>query len=247
MRGPGDAGAGWYKPITTGLGGAYNPRPMPSRRSRSEQDRAEARRRARRVAQGKEPLPEDALPDEAPQAARGRPPNLLSRLFPAAPPLPGKGDPLAGFTYVGRFRGLVAGAWLLARHPLPWGVAAAGWALLQLALLLGDRENLVAFGITLGQYTLLIGAGWVGWWRPWLFGVAAGVVGVVLHAIIAGIITVQSGEDLSAALAVIGSLIALVALYGLVGAFAGFYGGYLRRRMANATASAKDKRRSASR
>jgi len=247
VRGPGDAGAGWCKPITTGLGGAYNPRPMPSRRSRSEQDRAEARRRARRVAQGKEPLPEDAPPDEAPQAARGRPPNILSRLFPAAPPLPGKGDPLAGFTYAGRFRGLVAGAWLLARHPLPWGVAAAGWAILQLALLLTARENLVAFTVTLGQYTLLIGAGWVGWWRPWLFGATAGVVGVVLHAVIAGLITIQAGEGFTAALAVIGSLVALVALYGLVGAFAGFYGGYLRRRMATPAASAKDKRRSASR
>jgi hypothetical protein len=220
---------------------------MPSRRSRSEQDRAEARRRARRAAQGKELLAEDAPPDEAPQAARGRPPNILSRLFPAAPPLPGKGDPLAGFTYAGRFRSLVAGAWLLARHPLPWGVAAAGWAILQLALLLTARQNLVAFAITLGQYTLLIGAGWVGWWRPWLFGAAAGVVGVVLHAVIAGLITIQAGEGLAAAVAVIGSLVALVALYGLVGAFAGFYGGYLRRRMATPTAPAKGKRRSASR
>ena len=215
---------------------------MPSRRSRSEQDRAERRRRARLAAQGKEPLPGEAPPDTTPPSPM-RPPGLFGRLFPAAPPLPGKGDPLAGFTYRGRFRGLVAGAWLLARHPLPWGVAAAGWAILQLGLLLTARENLLAFAITLGQYTLLIGAGWAGWRRPWLFGAAAGVVGVVLHAVIAGLITFQAGEGLSAAVAVIGSLVALVALYGLVGAFAGFYGGYLRRRMAVPTAPAKSRRR----
>lgn len=237
-------GAGWSTPLTTALGGAYNPRPMPRRRSRSEHDRAEARRRARRTARGKEePLPEDGPPDATPSSATARPPGLFSRLFPPAPPLPGKGDPLAGFTYAGRFRGLVAGAWLLARHPLPWGAAASGWAILQLGLLLSARENLVAFAITLGQYTLLIGAGWVGWWRPWLFGATAGVVGVVFHALIAGVITVQSGEGLSAALAVVGSLVALVALYGLVGAFAGFYGGYLRRRMATPAAPVKSRRR----
>lgn len=220
---------------------------MPSRRSRSEQDRAERRRRARRAAQGEEPLPEDLPPEAHAQAATARPPGLLGRFFPAAPPLPGKGDPLAGFTYKGRFRVLVAGAWLLARHPLPWGVAAAGWAILQLGLLLTARDNLLAFAITLGQYTLLIGAGWIGWWRPWLFGATAGVMGVVLHAAIAGLITIQAGEGLTAAVAVIGSLVALVALYGLVGAFAGFYGGYLRRRMAVPTAPARSRRRGASR
>jgi hypothetical protein len=220
---------------------------MPSRRSRTEQDRTEARRRARRAAQGKDPLPEDAPPDEAPQAARGRPPNILSRLFPAAPPLPGKGDPLAGFTYAGRFRSLVAGAWLLARHPLPWGVAAGGWALLQFSLSRVAGQNLVAFAITLGQYTLLIGAGWVGWRRPWLFGTAAAVFGVLVYALIEGLFAIQQGGDLIVALAVFGSLSLLVFLYGLVGAFAGFYGGYLRRRMANPTAPAKGKRRSASR
>lgn len=176
--------------------------------------------------------------------ATTRPPSLLTRLFPPAPPLPGKGDPLAGFTYRGRFRGYVAGAWLLARHPLTWGVAAVGWAVLQLALLVTPRENLVAFAITLAQYGLLIGAGWFGWWRPWLFGTAAGVLGVIFHALLAGLITIQAGEGLAAASGVVASLTALVVLYGLVGAFAGFYGGYLRRRMATqSTAKPKGKRR----
>lgn len=205
---------------------------MPASQSRSSADRASARRRARQVAKGDQPLPEEETAGGE-QAANGRrPPNLLTRLFPPAPPLPGKGDPLAGFTYTGRFRNGAAGAWLLAHHPLTWGVAGAGWAILQLALLVTARQNLAAFAITLGQYALLIGAGWFGWWRPWLFGTAAGVFGVVFHAVIAGMVALQSGETVTAALAVTGSLSALVLLYGLVGAFAGFYGGYLRRRMA---------------
>jgi hypothetical protein len=213
---------------------------MPDR-SRSPSDRAEARRRTRQVARGEEvPATETAQPE----TAAARPPGLFTRIFPPAPPLAGKGDPLAGFSYRGRFRSVVAGAWLLVKHPLPWGVAAAGWAVLQLALLVTPRQNLVAFAITLGQYGLLIGAGWFGWQRPWLFGAAAGVIGVVFHALIAGIVTIQAGEGVEMALSVVGSLTALVILYGLVGAFAGFYGGYLRRRMAAQSATtAKNRRR----
>jgi hypothetical protein len=212
---------------------------MPAR-SRSTTDRADARRRSRQVARGEE-VP--ATEPEAPVKAAARPPGLFARMFPPAPPLAGKGDPLRGFTYQGRFRGIVSGAWLLFRHPLPWGAAAAGWAVLQLGLLVTPRENLVAFAITLGQYALLIGAGWFGWQRPWLFGAAAGVIGVVLHAVIAGIVTIQAGEGAEAALSVVGSLTALVLLYGLVGAFAGFYGGYLRRRMAAQSATTTRGRR----
>jgi hypothetical protein len=218
---------------------------MPTGRSRTSAERAEARRRSRKVARGEEPLPAADAAAAAATSTSARPGGLFARLFPPAPPLPGKGDPLAGFTYSGRFRGQVAGAWLLARHPLIWGAAGAGWAVLQLALLMVARQNVAAFAITLGQYGLLIGAGWFAWWRPWLFGTAAGVFGVILHAIIAGIVTVQSGEDLAEAIALVGSLLALIFLYGLVGAFAGFYGGYLRRRMATPvpTKGAKGKRR----
>jgi hypothetical protein len=214
---------------------------MPATRQRSSTERAEARRRSRQIARGEE-VPE-ASDTAASTASAPRQPSLLSRLFPAAPPLAGKGDPLAGFSYRGRFRGLVAGAWLLFRNPLHWGIAAAGWAVLQLALLVTPRQNLVAFAITLGQYALLIGAGWFGWQRPWLFGAAAGVIGVVIHALIAGIVTIQAGEGAAGAIGVVGSLTALVFLYGLVGAFAGFYGGYLRRRMAAQATTAKGKRR----
>jgi hypothetical protein len=215
---------------------------MPATKSPSSADRAAARRRSRQVARGEEVALESAA-EVTTTSTAGRPPNLLGRLFPPAPPLPGKGDPLAGFTYRGRFRGLVSGAWLLARHPLSWGAAASGWAILQLALLVTAQENAIAFAITLGQYALLIGAGWFGWWRPWLFGVAAGVFGVVLHAFIAGLVVMQAGEAPANAVTVLGSLMALIPLYGLVGAFAGFYGGYLRRRMASPAPTGKGKRR----
>ncbi len=229
--------------ITIRLGGAYNPRPMPSSRSRSEQERAEARRRARYAAQGKDPLPGTEPRAQAAAPATAPATGLLGRIFPPAPLLPGKGDPLKGFTYQGRFRGIVAGAWLLAHHPLAWGAPAVGWAVLQLGLFLVSRQNIAAFAITLAQYALLIGAGWVGWWRPWLFGAAAGVVGTLVYSGIAGIVTFQSGQGGVAAATLAVSLSALIALYGLVGAFAGFYGGYLRRRMATPAQPAKGKRR----
>jgi hypothetical protein len=233
--------------ITVGLGDAYNPRPMPSNRSRSEQERAEARRRARYAAQGKEPLPGTEPRPQAAVAAPGPAPGFLGRIFPPAPLLPGKGDPLAGFTYKGRFSGIVAGAWLLAHHPLAWGVPAVGWAVLQWLLLAmaqtsGNRQSLWAFGITLGQYGLLIGAGWVGWWRPWLFGAAAGVGGAAIHVIIAVGESIMHGPSVTIDVVFL-SFATEALLYVLVGAFAGFYGGYLRRRMATPAQPAKGKRR----
>jgi hypothetical protein len=212
---------------------------MPARRS-PDQSRAEARRRARAIAAGREAPEPDEITAPEPGA---RPPNLLARFFPPAPPLPGKGDPLAGFGYRGRGQGVVSGAWLLLKHPLPWGAPGAGWGVLQIMLLLVARENLLAFAITFAQYALLIAAGWVGWWRPWLFGVAAGVFGVIFHATLAAVVTLQAGESLAVALTVLGSLSALLILYGLVGALAGFYGGYLRRRMATPAQPARKKRR----
>ena len=75
----------------------------------------------------------------------------------------------------------------------------------------------MAFGITLAQYALLIGAGWFAWWRPWAFGLAAGVFGTLLYALLAGIVTLQAGETPEAALAVAAGLSTLLVLYALVG------------------------------
>jgi hypothetical protein len=213
---------------------------------RSRTDRAEARRRTRQVARGEaEPLAETAGSELTPV----RQPGLFARIFPAAPPLAGKGDPLAGFAYRGRFRGLVSGAWLLVRHPLPWGVAAAGWALFQFVLIqfaqIDDGSaSVITFAITLAQYGLLIGAGWFGWQRPWLFGAMGGLMGTVLLGLIVGLDAFLRGDAPSVVAVALGVGATYGVLYGLVGAFAGFYGGYLRRRMAAQSATtAKGKRR----
>src|SRR5207244_4249983 len=86
----------------------------------------------------------------------------------------GKGDPLAGFTYAGPARPLVAVLWLLARHPIMWLVPALIWMVAWPFTLAGGTVALVA---SVAQYTALIAAGWIGWQRPWLFGVAAVLVG----------------------------------------------------------------------
>jgi hypothetical protein len=223
---------------------------MPARQSAAEASRAEARRRARAIARGEEvePLPTQAAGASTSTTTSGRPPSLLTRFFPPAPPLPGKGDPLAGYTYRGRFSGIRSGAWLLFRHPLYWGVPAAGWAILQFVLTRATSPgtNLIALGVTFGQYALLIGAGWVGWWRPWLFGTASAIFGVLLYGLIEAAGVIQEGGTATEGLLVFAGLSTLVTLYGLVGAFAGFYGGYIRRRMAippAGRAGSKGKRR----
>jgi hypothetical protein len=105
------------------------------------------------------------------------------------------------------------------------------------------RQSLVSLTLTLAQYALFIGAGWVGWWRPWLFGAAAGVAGSLILGIIVGLRAFQHGDGIaSVPLAIAITLTTWGLLFGLIGAFAGFYGGYLRRRMANPV-PAKAKRR----
>ena len=219
---------------------------MPATKTRS--GRTAARRRSRQQARGEE-VPEVATASASTGTTTARPAGLFGRLFPPAPPLPGKGDPLRGFTYTGRFPGIVSGAWLLLRHPLSWGAAAAGWALMQFVILdmtaldPEARGSLVSLTLTLAQYGLFIAAGWFGWWRPWLFGTAAGVAGSAILGVIVGLRAFQTGEGIeSVPLAVAITMTTWGLLFGLIGAFAGFYGGYLRRRTAS-PAPTKGKRR----
>ncbi|HEX2141449.1 MAG TPA: hypothetical protein VHK28_04120, partial [Candidatus Limnocylindria bacterium] len=92
---------------------------MSNRSRREAEARAEARRRARYQARGvpvEEPDEEASEADErresrAPAAGGG----FLTRLFPPAPPLPNRPDPLRNFSYSGPLRGVVAGLYLLMR------------------------------------------------------------------------------------------------------------------------------------
>jgi len=207
---------------------AYTPRLMSNRSAAARQSRAEARRRARLAAQGQvaeiEIENEGASPAPTTVAGGG----FLQRLIPPAPPLQGKGDPLAGFMYEGPARQIVAALWLLARHPIYWLVPALVWMVAWPFSLGGGTNALIG---SVAQYVSLIGAGWVGWQRPWLFSIAAVLVGwgavawyFVLYGTRSGVISPDQ------------ALVALAtqtALQLVVGFVAGWYGGYLRRRLAD--------------
>ena len=213
---------------------------MSNRSRRTADDRAEARRRARLVAQGRadEADAEEAEEPDAAAATTRPSGSFLSRLFPPAPPLPGKPDPLAGYSYQGPLRGVVSGLYLLARYPLPWIGMAVVWALGRLLLtvpnpLLGIASSLIAFGA-------LIAAGWIGWPRPWLFGLAASVLGILLYGVLAAIVFGPLLTDFTESEVFVSSVYReIFAFQPIFGAIAGWYGGYLRRRMVAAGASAR--------
>jgi hypothetical protein len=219
-----------------------------SRKSAAQQDaerRAEARRRARLQAQGRV-LEAEEDEDEAAQVRQPAPP-LLQRLFPPAAPLAGKPDPFIGFTYAGRLRPVVANLWLIPRNLF----ASVGMGLLWVATYImvdqyagttiGSIASFVSFGA-------LVAAGWIGWQRPWLFGLAAATIGYLIYTPYF-LYSVAEGPTVTPPIT--GSQIALVLLTnGLlqvgIGALAGFYGGYLRRRLADPStrqAAARRRRR----
>jgi hypothetical protein len=211
---------------------------MTNRSRRNAAERAEARRRARRAGQG---LEEDLSADEP--VATGAAPrgSFLNRLFPPAPELPGKPDPLAGFAYEGPMRGVVASFYLLARHPLAWLGMGALWAvgrlILQFGTIVGIVASLVAFGA-------LIAAGWLGWPRPWLFGLMASIVGILLYAaILALLVSGASAQNSPGEWFAVAVYREAAGLQPLFGALAGWYGGYLRRRMAAAPSGARGRSR----
>jgi hypothetical protein len=218
---------------------------MSNRSSRiAAANRAEARRRARYLAQGRElEESDDEQESEAATAGRATAPSggFLTRLFPAAPPLPGKPEPLAGFTYSGPLRGLVSGLYLLARNPRAWVVPAVVWTVAELMFRLGIPDALFGTIASLIAFGALIAAGWIGWQRPWAFGLAAAVLGVTLFTGILGTAAVLARVP-GASGAYIG-LASQELLQLAFGALAGWYGGYLRRRLAAAPSQARSMRR----
>lgn len=215
---------------------------MTNRSRRSAADRAEARRRARLAAQGREdeldPREEAAGPEDAAPSQPGG--SFLARLFPPAPALPGKPDPLAGLTYTGPLRGLVASLHLLARHPVPWLGMGILWSLARFVMQFGSFVTIFASLLAFGA---LIAAGWIGWPRPWLFGLMAAIVGIPLYALLLSQAIVGLQTQYTVGQIFTGSIYQEVAgLQPLFGALAGWYGGYLRRRMASASSSSRTAR-----
>ncbi len=184
------------------------------------------------LAQGR---PVDDFEEEVSDApGRERAPSLFGRLFPPAAPLPGKPDAMSGFTYTGRLRPLVASLWLIRRNPIAGIAMGALWAIAYVITIQYGRELIgtISSFISFGS---LVAAGWIGWQRPWLYGLVAALVGYVMYSgwvayILLNTTPRPTSEETSQ--------IALGLLFnGLlqtaIGALAGFYGGYLRRRLAD--------------
>jgi len=212
--------------------------------TRSPEDRAasraEARRRARLVARGE--LGEDEEESaETPPEPRG---SFLSRLFPAAPPLPNKPDPLAGFDRSGPMRPIRERAFLLrANLPawlLPGILAFVGYiaSIVYQASILGLLATFILFGS-------LIAAGWFGWQRPTLYGTAASLVSYVLVTSLILVQIGQAGVDVETLgpERVIPDLVMRGIYQAGLGFLGGWYGGYLRRRQTQMGATDTRRRR----
>ena len=204
--------------------------------------RAEARRRARLVARGE--LGEDEAEAVEAQPEPERRGGFLARLFPAAPPLPNKPDPLAGFDPSGPLRPIRERAFLLRHNLLAWVVpgiiAFVGYiaSIVYQTSILGLLGTFILFGS-------LIAAGWFGWQRPTLYGTAASLVSYVL---VTSLILVQLGQ-LGADVETLGpervipDLVLRAVYQAGLGFLGGWYGGYLRRRQTQMNATDPRRRR----
>lgn len=200
--------------------------------------RAEARRRARLAARGELPAEEAVVGDPAPPARRG---GFFERLFPAAPPLPNRLDPLAKFDRAAPLRPIRERVYLL-RHNL------LAWMLPSLTCFVGYFGSLTGGGTALGligtfvTFGSLIAAGWFGWQRPTLYGTVTALIafvlvwGVVLATFAGrGVGPTAFGEPLEVA----GAFVFQGVIQGGLGFLGGWYGGYLRRRQAQVTAESR--------
>lgn len=202
--------------------------------------RAEARRRARLAARGELPEDEAVETTDDPEPRAG----FLSRIFPPAPPLPNKPDPLVGFDRTGPVRPVRERIFLLRRNLLAWIVpgvlsffgyfASAFYG----ASLLGLIGTFLMFGS-------LIGAGWFGWQRPTLYGTASALLGFFLATAVILFSFSQAGvtpEAFGTPSEVIGQLLVQALYQAGLGFLGGWYGGYLRRRQTQLNTQARGRR-----
>jgi hypothetical protein len=216
-----------------------------STRSNDERarSRAEARRRARLAARGE--LPEtDEEDGEAAATPEARSGGLLTRLFPPAPPLPNRPDPLAGFDGTGPMRPVRERLFLLRGNLLSWvlpGVVAFfGFfaSIFYAQGFLGLLGTFVLFGA-------LIAAGWFGWQRPTLFGTAAALISFILSAafILWTFASQGAGPDTFGTPGQMATELFLQAAYQAgLGFIGGWYGGYLRRRQTQLSSEVRRRR-----
>ena len=206
---------------------------MSSRTSRDRDDsRAEARRRARLVARGELPEPgDDERTDDEPAGQR---PSLLSRVFPPAPPLPDKPDPLRDFDREGPMPPVRERLFLLRQNLLAWLLPGA-LSFLGLYASFFYGGSFIGLLATFVQFGALIAAGWFGWQRPTLYGTAAGTLGGTLTAALILFDFARRGaapQEVVGADVLIGQTLVTIAWQAAFGFLGGWYGGYLRRRQA---------------
>lgn len=214
---------------------------MTSRSARREpESRAEARRRARLAARGL-PVDADAADEEAEAEAAPPRTGFLSRVFPRAGPLPGKPDPLAGFSNTGALRPIAVRIYLLRANPLAWLAPGAVWAAARIL----DPPPQGLFGLPLSFLALGV-AGWFGWQRPTLYGTAAAVLGYLISLAVAFSFFVSQGvapSTFGETTQLLGELVLLGATEAGIGFLTGWYGGYLRRRSAETNRARPVRRR----
>lgn len=188
--------------------------------------------------------PEDSPVTEAePAEQRG---GLLTRLFPPAPPLPDRPDPLVGFNRDGPLRPVREGVFLLRRNLLAWVVPGIVAFFGYFASQYYGGDNLLGLLGSFVMFGALIAAGWIGWQRPALFGTVAGVLSYLLVAGLAFFTFAQRGAG-AETFGGIGPLLGSIAIGAVVqagfGFVGGWYGGYLRRRQTQLNASSGRRRR----
>lgn len=211
-----------------------------SSEERAAASRAEARRRARLAARGELTEPEVAEEPEPPGSGGG----FLSRIFPPAPPLPDKPDPLAGFDAAGPLQPVRERLFLLRANPVAWLVPGLLAFIGFLASVFYARGLLGLLGTFL-LFGALVGAGWFGWQRPTLFGTTASIVGYLLSAalILYTFASQGAGPD---TFGTPGALTLRLVSDGLIqgglGFLGGWYGGYLRRRQTQVSAQVRRRR-----
>jgi hypothetical protein len=211
----------------------------PEDRARS---RAEARRRARQMARG-EPVADAPVPAADPTpGSRG---NVFSRLFPPAPPLPNRPDPLAGFDRAAPLRPIRERLFLLRHNLLAWIVPALVTFLSFYASVFYARSILGLIS-TFVLFGAIIGAGWYGWQRPTLFGTVAAVLGFLgSAAVILGWFATVGAPPETFRGTLVEVLIGLgvqTVVYAAIGFLGGWYGGYLRRRQTQLSAEVRRRR-----
>lgn len=204
--------------------------------------RAEARRRARLAARGGELTDqEDSEPSTEPPRARG---SFLTRMFPPAPPLPNRPDPLAGFSGTGPLRPITERLFLLRSNLLAWVLPGVGAFIGYIASLSYGAENVLGLAGTFIMFGSLIGAGWFGTQRPTLFGTAAGFVGFVVASALVLLSFAERGAGIDTfGVGAIGQLFVQGLYLSGLGFIGGWYGGYLRRRQTQLSADQRTRQR----